>query len=168
MCTCSEAPLFARFHRSPVSSASESECGARVGRPSFIGAYAPSRSVQVTGPPRAGAGIDCSPSANAIGCFAPIVTRATALDLCVGRRARTHVRRSEWRLEPGERIGAPACHPWRRSVRGSDSLLGLHLVLDLAATVRQFHPRFVIAGVGQVYDIPVVGGSLAGGLQLEL
>jgi len=131
----------------------------------LLGAYAPSQSVQVAGPPRAGADITLL-SANALGCFAPIVTHATALDLCVGGALERMSAQANGVSNPGS--GSVLLLSPMAAVRSRFRLVQLlSLVLDLAATVRQFHPRFVIAGVGQVYDIPIVGGSLAGGLQLE-
>src|SRR5450432_3959445 len=106
-------------------------------------------------------------SATALGCFAPIATNATALDLCVGASFARIAAEATGVSNPGR--GSALLLSPIAAVRSRIRLYPrLWLALDLAATVRQFHPRFVIDGVGQVYDIPIVGGSLAGGLQLDL
>jgi hypothetical protein len=140
--------------------------GVRHGRweTELMAAYAPSRSVQVSGPPRAGAEIDML-SATALGCFAPVATAAAALDLCVGGALERMAADANGVSNPGS--GSVLLFSPTAAVRSRSRLTPrLSLVLDLAATVRPFHPRFVIDGVGQVYDIPIVGGSLSGGLQL--
>ena len=104
----------------------------------LLGAYAPSQSVQVTGPPRAGADITLL-SANAIGCFAPIVTRATVLDLCVGGALERMSAEANGVSNPGS--GRVLLLSPMAAVRSRIRLAPrLSLVLDLAATVRQFHP----------------------------
>jgi hypothetical protein len=42
----------------------------------------------------------------------------------------------------------------------------LALVLNVNGIARPYHPRFVVDGNEPVYPIPVVGGSLLGGLEL--
>jgi hypothetical protein len=129
-------------------------------------AYAPTRSIQVVGPPRAGADVGLW-SATAFGCFAPIATTWAALDLCVGGELEHMSAEATGVSNPGS--GSALLFSPTGAVRSRIRLFPrLALALDLAATVRQFHPRFVIDGVGQVYDIPIVGASLGAGLQLEL
>jgi hypothetical protein len=132
----------------------------------LMGTYAPTRSVQVPGPPRAGASIDRW-SATALGCFAPVATPASALDLCAGGMLEALLADANGVSNPGS--GSVLLLSPTAAVRSRIRLIPrLVLALDLAAVVRQFHPRFVIDGVGQVYDIPIIGGSVAGGLELEL
>jgi hypothetical protein len=130
----------------------------------LMAAYAPSRSVQVAGPLHAGADINRL-SATALGCFAPIAVPAAALDLCVGAALERMAAQATGVSNPGS--GSVLLFSPTLGVRSRTRLAPrLALVLDLEATIRTFHPRFVIDGVGQVYDIPVVGGSFGGGLAL--
>jgi hypothetical protein len=101
------------------------------------------------------------------GCFAVITTRANTSAVCLGAGVERIFGRGDglsrpesqalWLLSPVASLKSSIQlgHRWA-------------LVLNVGGTVRPYHPRFVVDDSRPVYAIPVVGGSLLGGLQLAL
>jgi hypothetical protein len=127
-------------------------------------AYAPAHGVQVSRPTEAGARIDLL-SVSGLGCYAAVASPAAAFDLCLGAQVEKIAADATLVTDPGR--GYVVLFSPVATMRSETRLASrLALVLDVSAVVRPFHPQFVIGGVGGIYAIPVIGGSLAGGLQL--
>jgi hypothetical protein len=129
------------------------------------GALYQTREVFRTDRPRVGAELSLL-SADLLGCYAPLRSRLASLETCLGGRL--------------EYLGATAfgvSHPDQAQLlllAGLAVLRGrlratswLSATLDGGIAVRPFHPTFVLIGVGDVFDIPVVSPFARTGLSLE-
>ncbi len=125
-------------------------------------AYAPEQDARV-GSSSEGAGISRW-TATASGCFAVIATRPITSGLCLGAAVERLTAQASGVARPGQ--GSTLLLSPLLALK-SETRLSSHWSLVLAATgvVRPHHPRFVVDYVRPVYAIPVVGGSLEGGLQ---
>jgi hypothetical protein len=98
------------------------------------------------------------------GCFAIIATRANTSAVCLAAALERIFGQARGVVRPESHallLLSPAA--------GLESATHLTdhwaLVLSVRGVVRPYHPRFVIDGGRPVYPIPIVGGSLLGGLE---
>jgi hypothetical protein len=105
-------------------------------------------------------------SLQASGCLAPITTTKAAVDVCAGVLAEYIAGRSGGISNPAA-ISIVLLSPVL-ALRSRVRLAGrLELGLGVAGIARPTQPRFVIGGVGQVYEIPVFDGLFDAGARLS-
>ena len=141
--------------------------GFGVGRARWLGelrvSWAPTQSIPIAGTSGV-ASIDRWALA-ASGCFALIATRANTSAVCLGAGVERYFGQARGVSRPESRallLLSPSAS-LRSATRLADRVA---LVLNVTGMTRPYHPRFVIDGTKPVYQIPVVGASLLGGLEL--
>jgi len=131
----------------------------------LAGALYQTREVFRADRPRVGADLRLL-SADLLGCYAPLRSRLASLETCAGARLEyltatafgvSHPDEAELLLLSGLVVlrGRLRATSW------------LSATLDVGAAARAFHPTFVLIGVGDVYDIPVISPFARTGLSLE-
>jgi len=104
-------------------------------------------------------------SGSLLGCFSPL-SPPTALDLCLGAELETISASARGVTDPGDghaRLGAGLF-----AIRGSQRIeRSFSLGLELAGSARPHHPKFVIAGVGTVHEIPLLAAVVSLGLVVD-
>ena len=105
-------------------------------------------------------------SADLLGCYAALRSRLASLETCAGARLEyltatafgvSHPDQAELLLLSG--LGV-----LRARLRATS---WFSATLDIGAAARAFHPTFVLVGVGDVFDVPVISPFARTGLSLE-
>ncbi len=129
----------------------------------LLGSLAPSQTAQLATPSGASAAISLL-GAQALGCYAPVLSDSTALEVCAGLLFEWLSGRSIGISNPAENsivLLSPELG-LRSRVRVSPRL---ELAIGVTGTARPQQARFVIGGVGQVHEMPVFDGMLQAGLR---
>jgi hypothetical protein len=129
------------------------------------GALYQSRDVFHPARPRVGAELRLY-SADLLGCYAPLRSRLGSLAACMGGRLE-HLTATSFGVSNPEH-GTVLILAGLAALRGR--LLAtswLSATLDAGVSARPFHPTFVLLGVGDVFDIPVVSPFGRTGLLVE-
>jgi hypothetical protein len=101
-----------------------------------------------------------------LGCYAVVLLRPFALEGCAGGRLE-YLTASAFGVSNPDR-GSVLILGGLAALRGRlRATSWLSAVLDVGLVVRPFHPTFVLQGVGDVYEIPVVSPFARTGLALE-
>jgi hypothetical protein len=128
------------------------------------GVYQP-RDVSRVDRPKVGAELRLS-SGELLGCFAALPFQLGAIEVCPGARVEYLSATAFGVSNPdhgGVMLGA-GVGALRGRLRATS---WLSATLDVAVAVRPFHPTFVLLGVGDVFEIPVVSPFARTGLSVE-
>jgi hypothetical protein len=131
----------------------------------LAGALYQAREVFRADRPRVGAELRLL-SAELLGCYAPLRSRLASLETCAGGRFEylTATAFGVSHPDEGELLLLSGLGVLRGRLRATS---WLSATLDLGAAARAFHPTFVLIGVGDVYDIPIISPFARTGLSLE-
>jgi len=99
-------------------------------------------------------------------CFAPLQTRAVDLAACAGLAFERWSAGASGISDPGHGAGSLIS-----GQLGTRSQLWIarkvSISLSMEASLRPVHPRFLVDGLGGVYEIPLLSGALLGGLAVR-
>jgi hypothetical protein len=129
----------------------------------LLASLAPSQSAALSTPAGASASISLV-GAQALGCYAPVLSDSTALEVCAGLLFERLSGESKGISNPADNsiaLFSPELG-LRSRVRVSDRF---ELGLGVTGTARPEQARFVVGGVGQVHEMPVFDGMLDAGLR---